>query len=80
MKLYDNWKRILQQAWSVRLAAGAALFSSAQIALPFFDGLVPRIPLAIAAVVIGIGAVLCAVASVGARVVSQPKTLDNPNG
>jgi len=78
VKLYNDWKRILRYAWSARLAAGAALFSSAQLALPFFDGLVPRIPLAIAAVVIGMGAVVCAVAAVGARVVAQPKTLDKP--
>ena len=35
MKLLDNWKEIIKQAWSVRLAALATLFTSMQQMIPY---------------------------------------------
>lgn len=38
MKLYDNWKQIVQKAWSIRFIALAGLLSAAEVILPlFFD-------------------------------------------
>jgi hypothetical protein len=40
MKLLDNWKEILQKAWSVKLAGFAAFFAGAQQAMPHITGLI----------------------------------------
>jgi len=42
MKLYDNWKTILQKAWSMRLMALAAILSGIEVALPLFQDSIPR--------------------------------------
>lgn len=42
MKLYSNWREIYRKAWSVRFAALAAIFSSAEAMLPFYSEAVPR--------------------------------------
>lgn len=35
MKLLDDWKNVLKQAWSVKTSALAALFGGMQQAMPF---------------------------------------------
>ena len=42
MKLYENWRIILQKAWSMRLMALAAVLSGVEVALPFFQESFPR--------------------------------------
>ena len=69
MKLYDDWRRILRKAWSIRLAALAGLFSGAEVILPLFADAVPRNVFALLSFVAVVGAVV-------ARLVAQPKTLD----
>lgn len=34
MKLYDNWREILRQSWSLRFIIVAGLLSGCEIALP----------------------------------------------
>ena len=41
MKLYDNWKDIVRRAWSVRFMIIAGLLSGAEVALPYFQGVLP---------------------------------------
>ena len=41
MTLVANWRRVLSRAWSVRFILLAALFSGAEIALPYLDGYLP---------------------------------------
>lgn len=41
MRLLDDWKRVLRQAWSIRLMLLAGLFSGLEIALPILDGILP---------------------------------------
>ena len=36
MKIIPNWREVLKWAWSIRLAALAAVLSGVEIALPFF--------------------------------------------
>ncbi len=66
MQFVDNAKQILLKAWSVRLAILAALFSGAEVALPFFVPFLPEKAMAILAVVASAGAAF-------ARIVAQPK-------
>ena len=42
MKLLPNWRDILRRAWSLRLMAFAGLLSGVEVALPFFNDLMPR--------------------------------------
>lgn len=42
MKLKDDWKRILRDAWSVRLIVLAAVLTGAEVALPLFGEEMPR--------------------------------------
>lgn len=42
MKLYDNWKTIVRKAWSVRFMAVAGVLSGVEVALPFFQDVLPR--------------------------------------
>lgn len=69
MQLIENAKTVLLKAWSVRLALLAAVFSAAEVALPFFAPFVPPHTMAIMAVVASSGAAI-------ARVVAQPKMRD----
>ena len=66
MELVDNAKTVLMKAWSVRLALLGALFSAAEVALPFFTPFVPPKTMAVLALISSCGAAV-------ARVVSQPK-------
>ena len=66
MELVQDAKNILLKAWSVRLALLAAVFSAAEVALPFFAPFVPPHAMAILAVVASSGAAI-------ARVIAQPK-------
>lgn len=43
MKLIPNWRDVFRKAWSIRLAALAALLSGIEIALPFFSDTFPRL-------------------------------------
>lgn len=42
MKLYDNWKDILREAWSIRFIALAGILSAAEVVLPMFQDSIPR--------------------------------------
>lgn len=42
VKLLPNWRDILRRAWSLRLMACAGLLSGFEVALPFFNDLMPR--------------------------------------
>ena len=68
MTLIDNAKEVLLKAWSIRLALLGALFSAAEVALPFFVplDLLPPNTMAVLALVCSAGAAI-------ARVVAQPK-------
>jgi hypothetical protein len=66
MTLIEDAKSVLLKAWSVRLALLAALFSAAEVALPFFAPFVPAHTMAILALFASSGAAI-------ARVVAQPK-------
>jgi hypothetical protein len=39
MQLLPDWRAVLRHAWSVRLIILAGLFSGAEVALPFLDGI-----------------------------------------
>jgi hypothetical protein len=39
--LIQNWRQVLARAWSARLMILAALFSGAEVALPYCTNLVP---------------------------------------
>lgn len=43
MKLIDNWKHVLKNAWSVRILAVAVLFTAADVALSTL-GYLPWMP------------------------------------
>ena len=66
----DNWKQVALKAWSSRLAWAAAFFSALEVALPFFDGILPisQGSFALLALVISSAAGI-------ARLIAQPKTL-----
>jgi hypothetical protein len=66
MQLIQDAKTVLLKAWSVRLALLAALFSAAEVALPFFAPFMPPHMMAILALLASTGAAI-------ARVVAQPK-------
>lgn len=65
MELIQDAKNVLLKAWSVRLALLAAVFSAAEVALPFFAPFIPPKTMAIMAIVSSMGAAI-------ARVVAQP--------
>lgn len=69
MELIANAKQVALKAWSIRLALLAALFSAAEVALPFFAPFVPPHTMAIMATIASAGAAI-------ARVVAQPKMHD----
>ena len=68
MTLIDDAKTVLLKAWSVRLALLGAVFSAAEVALPFFTPFVPPRTMAVLALLSSAGAAL-------ARVVAQPVSL-----
>lgn len=70
MQLIDNWRAVATKAWSSRLAWLAAILSALEVALPFFDGLLPVDKGAFAAL-----ALLVSAAAGVARLVAQPATL-----
>lgn len=40
MRLVDNWRAVLQRAWSIRLILLAGLLSGIEVALPLFGNAV----------------------------------------
>ena len=42
MKLYENWKQILKEAWSLRFIALAGILSAAEAVLPMFQDSIPQ--------------------------------------
>jgi len=42
MKLYDNWREIVRQAWSVRFIVLAAILSGCEAILPLYWDSMPR--------------------------------------
>lgn len=68
MELIENAKLVLLKAWSIRLALLAAIFSAAEVALPFFAPFIPPHTMAILAMVASTGAAI-------ARIVAQPKSM-----
>ena len=70
MTLIDDAKTVLLKAWSIRLALLGALFSAAEVALPFFAplGLIPPTTMAVLALICSSGAAV-------ARLVAQPVSL-----
>lgn len=66
MTLIDNAGDVLRKAWSIKLSVLSAVFSAAEVALPFFTDFVPPRTMAIIAVFTAAGAAV-------ARLVAQPK-------
>lgn len=44
MKLVPDWRRVLARAWSIRLITIAFVLTTAEVALPLADGLLPIPP------------------------------------
>ena len=65
-ELIDDAAQVAKKAWSIRLSLLAAVFSAAEVALPFFTDFVPPHTMAIAAVFVAAGAAV-------SRLVAQPK-------
>lgn len=66
MELIDNAGEVLKKAWSIRLSILSAIFSAAEVCLPFFTDFVPPHVMAVIAVFAAAGAA-------AARLVAQPK-------
>lgn len=64
--LLPDWRRILKQAWSIRLTVLAGLFSAAEVILPLFVDVLPRHLFVVLAFVAIVGAAV-------ARLVAQPE-------
>lgn len=64
MKLYENWQTIVRQAWSIRFIALAFVFTTAEVALPFFSESVPD-------KLFGLLSGLCAAAAFASRLIAQ---------
>ena len=47
MTLDPQWRDILRRAWSVRLIVLAAVLSGAEVVVPLFGDLIPRLPFAV---------------------------------
>lgn len=69
MKLIDDARKVLRQAWSVRLGILAAVLSGAEVIVPLFVDAMPRALFAILSF-------LTVVAAVLARFVAQPRMHD----
>lgn len=72
MKLQDEWKKILKEAWSVRLIVLSGLLSALEGLLPLYSDAIPRGIFAGLSVIVGIGAL-------GARVIVQKETGTSSN-
>lgn len=68
MELINDAKTVLLKAWSIRLALLSAVFSAAEVALPFFTAFVPPHAMAVLAVFTSAGAAV-------ARLVAQPVSM-----
>jgi len=69
MNLVSNWRAVLQRAWSVRLMLLAALFSGAEVALPFLgDFIAPGWFAAVSALMVS--------AAFVARILAQRNMID----
>lgn len=42
MRLYDNWKTIVKEAWSLKFLLIALLLECASVLLPFYTDKIPR--------------------------------------
>lgn len=69
MRLDSNWKKIIRQAWSIRLLIVAAVLSGVEVALPFFADKFPQGPFAALSFVAVSGAFV-------ARLVAQKEFTD----
>lgn len=69
MILIDDAATVLKKAWSIKLSILSAVFSAAEVALPFFTGIVPPHLMAVLAVFTAAGAA-------AARLIAQPKMHD----
>lgn len=58
LRLKSNWRLIVRKAWSVKFMALAFVFTAVEVALPFFDGGMPK----------GLFALLSALATAGALI------------
>ena len=68
MELIEDAKHVFMKAWSIRLALLSAIFSAAEVALPFFTEFVPPHTMAMLAVFTSAGAAV-------ARLVAQPNSI-----
>ena len=41
-RLISDWRRVLRKAWSIRLAAVAALLTGCEVVLPLYSDDIPR--------------------------------------
>lgn len=67
MRLKPDWKAILMKAWSIRLAALAAVLTRAEVVVPLFADSVPRNLFALLSFI-------TVVAAMVARIVAQPRS------
>jgi len=67
MRLKPDWKAILMKAWSIRLAALAAVLTGAEVVVPLFADSVPRNLFALLSFI-------TVVAAMVARIVAQPRS------
>ena len=67
MRLKPDWKAILMKAWSIRLAALAAVLNGAEVVVPLFADSVPRNLFALLSFI-------TVVAAMVARIVAQPRS------
>lgn len=58
IKLSYNWKTIIKEAWSIRFAALAGVFSGAEVLLPMFAEAFPQKLFAIFAFIAAFGGVV----------------------
>lgn len=64
--LIDDAKNIFKKAWSIRLALISAVFSTLEVALPFFTDILPARSMAALALISALGSVFM-------RLVYQPR-------
>lgn len=64
VNLIPDWRRVLSKAWSIRLAAVAALLSGCEVVLPLFGDAIPRNIFAVLSFLAVVGAMI-------ARLVAQ---------
>lgn len=67
MRLKPDWKAIFMKAWSIRLAALAAVLTGAEVVVPLFADSVPRNLFALLSFI-------TVVAAMVARIVAQPRS------